>query len=213
MSAIPSPVVIKVGGSLYNRPDLRERLNAWLNCEVTEPALLVPGGGPFVETLRDLDAKQKLGEEAAHWLALRMLALNAHFLLQLLPDAVLVSDLESCTCVWRRNLLGVLDALAFAQSDDGCHGSLPHTWEITSDSIAARAARLLGARNLILLKSADDPTQGDWVEAGRRGYVDPYFARAIGNEFSVKAVNLREWQPKAGRMPDPRLSGEHDPSR
>jgi aspartokinase-like uncharacterized kinase len=213
MSDIRSPIVIKVGGSLFDWPNLRERLHAWLEREVNERALIVPGGGPFVDALRVLDSRQLLGEEVSHWLALRMLTLNAHFLLELLPESALVSDLESCERVWRRNRPALLDALEFARADDACNGSLPHTWEVTSDSIAARAARLIGARKLILLKSSDDPTQGDWVEAGRQGYVDPYFARVIWDELTVQAVNLREWQASTGTEREPRPGGEHDRDR
>jgi len=188
------PIVIKVGGSLYDWAELGERLRAWLRCEVNGPALLVPGGGRSVNEVRELDQKHQLGEEKAHWLALRAMSVNAHLLLHLAPDAVLVKSLEVCASVWQRQRLAVLDAHAFAQLDDGFEGSLPHAWAVTSDSVAARVARLLGATKLVLLKSADNPFNGDWSEAGRQGYVDAWFAYAVGENLTVEVVNLRRWQ-------------------
>jgi aspartokinase-like uncharacterized kinase len=188
------PVVIKVGGSLYDWPKLGERLRAWLRCEVNGPALLVPGGGRLVDEVRELDQKHQLGEEKAHWLALRAMSVNAHLLLHLVTDAVLVKSLEACASAWQRRRLAVLDAHAFAQLDDEFEGRLPHTWSVTSDSVAARVARLLGVTKLVLLKSADNRFNGDWAEAGRQGYVDAWFAHAVGEKLTVEAVNLRSWQ-------------------
>jgi aspartokinase-like uncharacterized kinase len=192
-SFIRPPIIIKVGGSLYDWPELGERLRNWLKCKVTGPALLIAGGGRLVNELRELDRKHQLGEEAAHWLAMRALSVNAHFLSHLTPEAALVTSLEACASVWRRQNLALLDAHAFAQLDDGCEGSLPHAWAVTSDSVAARTAWLLRAEKLVLLKSADNPFNGDWVEAGRKGYVDAWFARAVGEKLAVEAVNLRRW--------------------
>jgi hypothetical protein len=96
--------------------------------------------------------------------------------------------------VWQQQNLAVLDAYAFARFDEGCEGSLPHTWAVTSDSVAARVARLVRAKKLVLLKSVDHPCNGDWAEAGRQGFVDPWFARAVGEGLTVEAVNLRGWR-------------------
>jgi 5-(aminomethyl)-3-furanmethanol phosphate kinase len=191
------PIVIKVGGSLYDWPELGERLRAWLRCEVNGPALLVPGGGPLVDGVRALDQRQQLGEEKAHWLALRALSVNAWLLVQLVADAVVVKSLDGCAQVWRERRVGVLDAHAFARLDEGCEGSLPHAWAVTSDSVAARVARLLGAKRLVLLKSRGYDFNGDWCEAGRQGFVDAWFARAVGENLTVEAVNLRSWQARA----------------
>jgi aspartokinase-like uncharacterized kinase len=168
-------VVVKVGGSLYDWPELGPRLRAWLDALLPAKALLVPGGGPTADVIRNLDRRHALGEEAAHWLALRALALNASFLQTLLPGAT------------------VVDAYEFASRDEGRPGALPHTWDVTSDSVAARVAAVNGIWRLVLLKSTDFPKGIDAAEAGRRGLVDAHFARAqSGTE--VYALNLRGWR-------------------
>src|ERR1700730_10035653 len=80
MSGSDGLVVVKVGGSLFDLADLGARLRAWLEPVVAGPVLLVPGGGPTADVVRAFDRLHALGEETAHWLAVRALTLNAHFL-------------------------------------------------------------------------------------------------------------------------------------
>lgn len=188
--AEPLPTVVKVGGSLYDLPDLGIRLRHAIDQQGWERVVLVPGGGVTARAIRQLDQWQPLGEEAAHWLALQSLALNAHFLAQILPDAVVVRSLAECTSCWQRGQLPILDADAFARADESQPGALPHCWDVTSDSVAVRVAVVLGAARLVLLKSVDLPEEIDWSEAARRGLVDRCFANALAT-VPVHWVNLR----------------------
>ena len=75
-----SVVVVKVGGSLYDLPDLGSRLRAWLTEQCAgDDVVLVPGGGGTADVIRHFDRVHGLGEETSHWLALRALTLNAQF--------------------------------------------------------------------------------------------------------------------------------------
>jgi aspartokinase-like uncharacterized kinase len=186
--------VIKVGGSLFDLPDLGPRLQDWLK-KLPAEVLLVPGGGPAADVVRHYDQMHKLGDERAHWLALFALALNARFLASLLPRAVVVSDPPACAVLWRDGKIPLLDAYGFAQADEGQSGALPHTWAVTSDSLAARVARATGAGELILLKSVSLPAEIDWVTAGKEGLVDEYFAQAVGGRILVRFLNFRRWRP------------------
>jgi aspartokinase-like uncharacterized kinase len=188
-----SALVVKVGGSLYDLPDLGERLRRWLEQQPSRQVLLVPGGGPTANVVRDLDLCHHLGE-AAHWLAVRALTVNAHFLAALLPAAAVVSELSACAGIWERGRIAVADPYPLAVADEGRPGQLPHTWEVTSDALAARVALLLGAAELVLLKSVCCPVETDWTEAARRGIVDRFFPRLLAANpaaFRVRVVNLR----------------------
>lgn len=182
--------VVKVGGSLYDLPDLGPRLVRCLR--ELEPVLVVPGGGASADVVRAWDRQHGLGEEAAHWLALRSLSLNAHFLAQLLPGAPVVQDInEDQPCA-------ILDAYAFGRADEGRPGALPHMWDVTSDALAARVAVVARARRLLLLKSTDIPPDIDWAEAGACGLVDRWFARALrgaDGRMQVQGVNFRTGTP------------------
>jgi aspartokinase-like uncharacterized kinase len=183
-----APVVVKVGGSLFDLPDLGPRLKRWLDMLPPAPVLLVPGGGPTTDVVRALDQQHGLGEEKSHWLALQALGLNAHFLALLLGACPVIPDVD-------RQLAGlqVLDALPFARADERRPGHLPHDWTVTSDSVAARAAVVAGARRLVLLKSISIPQEIGWAEAERRGWVDPFFTRVVGRELEVEVLNFRSW--------------------
>jgi aspartokinase-like uncharacterized kinase len=182
--------VIKVGGSLFDLPNLGPRLENWLNQLPTE-VLLVPGGGPTADVVRRYDKLHKLGDERAHWLALLALALNARLLTSLLPRGVVVPHPRACATLWQDGRIPLLDAYCFAQADEGQADALPHCWAVTSDSLAARVARVTGAAELILLKSVSLPAEIDWVEAAQEGLVDEYFAQAVGDRLRVRFLNFR----------------------
>ena len=54
--------VVKVGGSLYDLPDLHLRLQPWLSQAKTTDIILVPGGGATADVIRDFDRVHHLGE-------------------------------------------------------------------------------------------------------------------------------------------------------
>jgi len=188
--------VVKVGGSLFDLPDLGRRLSNWLERTASADVLLIPGGGVTANAIRSLDAWQQLGEDRAHWLALRSLSLSAHFLAAVLPSARVIDSVEEAKSAERAGPVPILDAYRFIHTDEGREGSLPRRWDVTSDSVAARAAIVAGAGRLVLLKSVAIPAGMDWSEAGRQGFVDSYFATVLEkSQLEVAAVNLREWTP------------------
>lgn len=182
-----SCVVVKVGGSLLDVPDLAARLTRSL--ADLPSVLLVPGGGRLTETLRQLDTVHGLGEETCHWLALQAMSINAGVLGRLLPDAQLVTDLSPRCAGWR-----ILDPYPFFRDDDKNPDHLPHRWSVTSDSLALRAAVLMRAQELVLLKSVDWDGRRSWHEAAAAGVVDAYFPDALAHQQqtpAVRVVNLR----------------------
>jgi aspartokinase-like uncharacterized kinase len=212
MSAGQPDAVVKVGGSLFDLPDLGPRLHRYLERTGWQHVLLVPGGGPAADAVRRLDRCHQLGEEAAHWLALEAMALNARFLATILMR----EEREPCRTALQSRLgrefarpdgsgepsygldserWSVLDALRFAQADDGNPDCLPHSWAVTSDSVAARAAVVGAVGRLVLLKSISIPTDLSWTEASQRGWVDEFFPLVLraAPHLEVSAVNLRTW--------------------
>jgi aspartokinase-like uncharacterized kinase len=216
-------VVVKVGGSLFDLPELGPRLTRWLVQLAPADVLLVPGGGPTADVVRGLDARHGLGEEKSHWLALRALAFNAHFLASLLHGSTVVESVNArrgtrhsssrakgpTQPVSRPRVeygpvhlerlphddgssVAVLDPFGFCLTDKPT-AALPHTWAVTSDSIAARVAIASGARRLILMKSVTIPSGMDWREAAERGFVDAALPSVIhrSTTLEVRVVNLR----------------------
>jgi aspartokinase-like uncharacterized kinase len=175
-------IVVKVGGSLYDLPDLGDRLRRFL-AVLGGPVLLFPGGGVTANAIREFDRIHRLGDEASHWLALAACSLNGRLLAQLLSRTPIVeTPIDG---------LAILDPYRFAVADEARPDHLPHLWEVTSDSMAARAAQVFGANELVLLKSVAW-TGDDWSAAAVEGVVDPYFPRAIARHTSkLRIVTLR----------------------
>jgi aspartokinase-like uncharacterized kinase len=204
-------IIVKVGGSLFDLPDLRHRLRAMLRLRGAAYVLLVPGGGATADAIRAFDIAHQLGEEASHWLAIQALSLNARMLQELLPEARIVREIPEPDAPARdaksapagasssdenRSRFFLLDALPFFHADEQRPDHLPHRWDVTSDSLAVRAATLAEAHELILLKSVAWEAR-DWTEAARSGIVDRYFAQALQQApaaLRVRLINLRAWK-------------------
>lgn len=182
--------VVKVGGSLFNHAGLGPGLRTWLDRFSSPNVLLVPGGGPTTDVVRILDQRHRLGEEKAHWLALRALSLNAFLLAELLPGSVVTESIATPV-----GKIAILDPFPFCREDERNQSrTLSHSWSVTSDSVAARVAICAEARELVLLKSVAIPTAMTWREAGRLGFVDREFANTVGSarNLYVRAINFRE---------------------
>jgi len=191
MSGLPIRVV-KVGGSLFGFGEFVPAFNGWLAEQPPAVNVLIAGGGKLADVIREADAVWALGDEAAHWLCVDVMGVSARLLATLLPD-----------CRWEAAWDGLLPLLGASDGGQPIVFSavqflrdveanlpprpLPHSWGVTSDSIAARIAQVLSAGELVLLKSADPPGQAP----ARPPYADDYFAAAAEGLRLVRFVNLR----------------------
>jgi 5-(aminomethyl)-3-furanmethanol phosphate kinase len=179
-----SRMVIKLGGSLYSQPNLRDGLKQFLAKVTAEQILIVPGGGEFAEAVRNLDTIHGLGEKAAHDLALQALWPATCFVLDLLETA------KICRIGWNGPGLHVMDHRSWYQLSQRNLG-LPETWEVTTDTIAASAATEDNC-SLLLLKSID--VHPDWTRAAELGQVDAYFPTIVKqHNLGVYSMNFRKY--------------------
>ncbi|MDX1944562.1 MAG: hypothetical protein SFU86_04075 [Pirellulaceae bacterium] len=187
--------VVKVGGSLLDWPPLKTVLLVWLERQPAAVNVLVTGGGELADAIRRADATFSIGETVAHWLCIEALGVTAKLLAAIVgwrPPISTIGELDG----WRNS---GDSGIVFDPGDFLRHHErtlpgmpLPHDWSVTSDSIAARLAEVLGSDELVLLKSQTPPT-GDLAELSRLGYVDGYFPRAAAKLPTVRFVNLRDF--------------------
>jgi aspartokinase-like uncharacterized kinase len=176
--------LIKVGGSLYHQPGLPAITAAWAKLAKMHRLLLLPGGGPFADQVRAADARFRLRDSTAHWMAILAMDQYAYLLADLTPQAELVRDVTTCPA---GRLAILAPSTLLLQSDP-----LPHSWHITSDSIAAWLAKYAGIRLLVLLKSVagvyeTDPQSNTPVllrqvskqTLAHHDAVDSYFAQTL----------------------------------
>ncbi|MCA9124727.1 MAG: uridylate kinase [Planctomycetaceae bacterium] len=179
--------VSKVGGSLFDFADLPTALRCWLD-DQPGANVLIAGGGPFAEAVREADRVYSLGDSNSHLLAIEAMSVSAKLLLALLPESRLVHSLEEIPCTVAAHKIAVLDPVSLLTSPE-CR--LPRSWDVTSDSIAAFAATELGAHELVLFKSAHLPPNMRRAEAAEKGFVDGHFVRSALEIQTVRWVNLR----------------------
>lgn len=153
-------LVVKLGGSLLARTAWATAI-ADLLAEQIRPQLLVVGGGPIVDGLRAIDAAAPQSAAAMHWWAIEAMGITARVVAEALGLPLVTSPSGTTQ--------GVLDVPAWLRGD----ASLPVGWHVTSDSIAAVAARAAGA-GLLLVKSVPPPAH-DLAMAAAAGWVDPHF--------------------------------------
>jgi aspartokinase-like uncharacterized kinase len=188
--------ILKVGGSLFDLPDLGPRLQRVLTLIDAEQTLLFPGGGVTADVVREWHSRFGLSEEQSHWLAIHSLDQNA----------LLLSELVPCTPVFyglvqvagrRDNRTGVLLPWHFLySSENGTTDAPPHVWDVTSDTLAAWTAICWPADELVLLKSVPCPVGRAATEAVQAGLVDAYFPGYAGRIPRVSWCCLREDEPR-----------------
>ena len=141
--------VIKVGGGLLDHIDHLDRVAAAISdVSQTSRVVVVPGGGPFADAVRRVDRRLALGDEEAHWMAILGMDQYAHLLAARIDSGAVVAGREQIADAHRRQQVPVLAPSAWLKAVD----PLPHSWDVTSDSIAAWVAGELGAARLLLIK-------------------------------------------------------------
>jgi aspartokinase-like uncharacterized kinase len=135
--------VLKLGGSLIN---CARHLMHRLHDLTTEgySFLVTPGGGPMADLVRDIFAKQGLSEEAAHWMAILAMEQYAY----LLADGTGAGLTMEIKRPRGLEVLVLLPYQALLENDEG----LCHSWNYTSDAVAAVVAGRLDAD---LIKATD----------------------------------------------------------
>ena len=138
-------LVIKIGGSLFTTSGWQHAVGSLIADESasTQSIVIISGGGAVVDGLRRLDTKTPSSGPLMHRLALEAMGITAQFVATTLGlplyeqhsgDSPAVLDISK---QWAHTAIN----------------SLPHSWETTSDSIAATVATTKNS-SLLLIKSS-----------------------------------------------------------
>ena len=211
-----SVTVLKLGGSLLDRPDLPDRLRAVFAKLDGDRPLLICGGGEAADVVRRWHDAHRLDEEQSHWLALDSIRLNQRLLLTLMPELELVSNHAAAESAWTRGRVPLLDLMSFVSIEESALDAnvkpLPHTWFVTSDSLAAWTAIRWPASRLVLLKSLELAPRENLSQAVEAGLIDGFFP-ALGSNLPptfwchLHGIDRLEFEPlnSAGLRPQQRV--------
>jgi aspartokinase-like uncharacterized kinase len=191
ISKMPNLTVIKIGGSLLDLPDLHDRLDA-LRPVLPGHWLTIIGGGDLAEYVRRADHDVGLPDDAAHWLAIRAMTIQANRFSAALPHWTISRSIGACQPIWQQGHVAILEPLYYAMWDESaCDAPLPHAWGVTADSLAARVAIQANASRLVLLKSAALGEINNIPAAVDQGLIDAYFPTAVRDFAPIDVINLR----------------------
>lgn len=162
-------IVVKIGGSLYSSSHLRE----WISHIVTannQPIIIVPGGGPFADHIRNVDKKLKLSSECSHDMAVMAMQQFGHVMCDLDPSLELLHTVEDMRIISTSAIWAPYDLVRK-------HCPYPKNWQTSSDSLSVWLATFIKASHLCLVKSAQINT--DLEAALNSDLVDEYFTTAL----------------------------------
>jgi len=165
--------VLKLGGSLAKSPELRE----WLAAIATEAGriVVVPGGGPFADAVREAQPIIGFDAVAAHEMAMLAMTQFGRALQSLAPEFLLANSRSAIRRALRERRVPIWSPERMASAE-----GLPPTWDLTSDSLAAWLASALGADRLILVKHGRFAEGGvDLGDLVADGIVDPLLPRFV----------------------------------
>jgi len=143
--------ILKVGGSLAEHPASLKKLCKELAIFAKDhKILIVPGGGRFADVVRDFDKTYSLSNTVAHKMAILAMDQFGLFLSGIIPNSYVCYSLEEVRNSPSGTLPIFLPSMFIFRKD-----LLEHSWDVTSDSIAAYIAGMLNAEKLILVTDVD----------------------------------------------------------
>jgi aspartokinase-like uncharacterized kinase len=181
-------IAIKVGGGLTAFPGALDRVSRDLAGLAAQYRILVlPGGGPFADAVRAFQRQDTLSVDAAHWMAILAMDQYAQVLAERIPGAVLVDEPGTVLGALEQGVVVVLAPYRWMRAAD----VLPHSWNATSDSVAAFVAGAFDATHLVLIKPVDsaDPRM-----------VDPCFASVLPSNLPWMAISWEQLEELPARL-------------
>jgi aspartokinase-like uncharacterized kinase len=144
--------VIKIGGSLAEDPVSLKTLCQELSILAkTHRFLIIPGGGKFADIVREFDQIFSLLNTIAHKMAILAMDQFGLLLSNITPNSYVCYTLEKAKKLSSTGIVPILlpSRLMFHKDP------LEHSWDVTSDSIAAYIADILHVKKLILVTDVD----------------------------------------------------------
>ena len=143
--------VLKIGGSLSRGDGLPMLCREIRRLGERYRILVVPGGGEFADQVRTASTRFNLSETVAHCMALCAMDQYGYLLNHLIAGSYLTADIPSaCRSTEAGKVSILLPSTSVLQ-----YSGLPHSWQVTSDTISAWVTHRAQCRRLILLKDVD----------------------------------------------------------
>lgn len=175
----PSPVMIKVGGSLLALPDLSHRMHRLMQLFGDAKTLFIIGGGTAADEIRRLDERGKIAPVNAHWDAIAAMTYNSKLLSRVFGFLPVVASKHEAQTGWKSHAAVILDCFAYLRCGEGtfCR-QLPESWDVTSDSIAASVTLDWPGQQILFCKSCESVSLR-LLDICDSGQLDAYMPRLL----------------------------------
>ncbi len=145
--------LLKIGGKILDRSDdlisTISQLTQLYEDDTLHKIIIIPGGGTTANFVREIYSEFKMTDSEAHWLAIFSMNFNGKILQYKFPhldsteSLVKLKDITRCFTIF-------LPYKLLREED-----LLPHSWNVTSDSITLYIAHKLGLSECFLIKDVD----------------------------------------------------------
>lgn len=172
--------VVKLGGSLCHSPTLAEWLQVLAEYGKGR-VVIVPGGGPFADTVRQVQTHWRFSDLHAHHMALLAMEQYAWTMVGIEPRLEMAQTREEIFAALTADKIPVwLPYRMLAHRHD-----IPASWSVSADSLAAWLASEIVAEHLLIVKSVPPHCRQINVDKlVQCGIVDDYFLNFFGtNKF------------------------------
>lgn len=146
-------VIFKIGGKiLENVEDLTSTISQLTNLYDKgriQKIILIPGGGTHANFIRKVYSELKLTEELGHWMGVISMNYNGIELGKKFPELEVIEDINRLK-KFDKNICIFLPYRFLKEID-----RLPHSWDVTSDSITLSIAEEIGIPYCFLIKDID----------------------------------------------------------
>ncbi|MFW9989975.1 MAG: hypothetical protein ACFFC3_15105 [Candidatus Odinarchaeota archaeon] len=139
----------KILGDFENLKSTMSQLNSLFEENLIQKIIIIPGGGIFANFIRKVYTELKFTEEIAHFMGIISMNYNGLELSKLYPNLQVIVNFSK--------LKEMGDSISLFLPYDYLKENdiLPHSWEVTSDSITLFLAKQLGLNECFLIKDVD----------------------------------------------------------
>jgi len=145
--------VFKIGGKILednkNLECTISQLKKLYKDNTLQKIIIIPGGGSYANFIRSIDKNLVLGDDLAHWMAIFSMDYNGKDLNRKFLDFECIDDFKNIQRAKRISCI-FLPYKYLRKKDE-----LPHSWDVTSDSIAIYIANKLNLNECYLIKDVE----------------------------------------------------------
>ncbi len=149
-------IILKIGGKIIENPlnlkstifQLRELI---INQKIINKIIIIPGGGSYANLIRSMDKKMDFDEDLSHWMAIYAMNTQGTKIINKFPEIEGINNIKPTKKSVNETKIFLFLPYEFLKQND----ELPHSWDVTSDSITIFMANKIGLKECYLIKDID----------------------------------------------------------